>query len=125
MENFTEADRVFLCRLAFHGPFGSIDRPLFYKRLHPKNWYLNRRDRMAWFNPYANGKAALPHWLQVVQLKQRCRNGADPAAGAGALRRDLGALGCTLRAEPGEGPLRRRGLLRSLGRRREAAYNWK
>jgi glycosyltransferase involved in cell wall biosynthesis len=68
MENFTNADRVFLCRLAFRGPFMSIDRPLFYKRYHPKNYYLNWRDRMAWFNPDAKGKAALPNWLELFSI---------------------------------------------------------
>jgi glycosyltransferase involved in cell wall biosynthesis len=68
MENFTESDKVFLCRLAFHGPFVSIDRPLFYKRSHPKNWYLDWRDRMAWFNPDAKGKAAFPFWLELFSL---------------------------------------------------------
>ena len=68
MENFTESDRVFLCRLAFHGPFASIDRPLFYKRFHSKNWYLNWRDRMAWFNPDTKGKATFPHWLELSSL---------------------------------------------------------
>jgi glycosyltransferase involved in cell wall biosynthesis len=65
MENFIDADKVFLCRLAFHGPFVSIDRPLFYKRFHPKNWVGNWRDRMAWYNPDAKGKVTFPHWLEL------------------------------------------------------------
>ncbi|RUP10168.1 glycosyltransferase [Hyphomicrobium sp.] len=65
LENFIDADKVFLCRLAFLGPFVSIDRPLFYKRFHPKNWVGNWRDRMAWYNPDAKGKPTLPHWLEL------------------------------------------------------------
>jgi glycosyltransferase involved in cell wall biosynthesis len=68
MENFTNSDRVFLCRLAFRGPFVSIDRPLFYKRFHPKNYYLNWRDRMAWYNPGAKGKATFPNWLELFSI---------------------------------------------------------
>jgi glycosyltransferase involved in cell wall biosynthesis len=65
MENFIDGDKVFLCRLAFHGPFVSIDRPLFYKRYHPKNYVANWRDRMAWYNPEAKGKASFPNWLEL------------------------------------------------------------
>jgi glycosyltransferase involved in cell wall biosynthesis len=65
MENFIDGDKVFLCRLAFYGPFVSIDRPLFYKRFHPKNWVGNWRDRMAWYNPDAKGKATFPNWLEL------------------------------------------------------------
>jgi hypothetical protein len=68
MENFTNSDRVFLCRLAFRGPFVSIDRPLFYKRYHPKNYYLNWRDRMAWHNPAAKGKVTFPNWLELFSI---------------------------------------------------------
>ena len=86
-ENFTDSDKVFLCRLAFHGPFVSIDRPLFYKRFHPKNWVGNWRDRMAWYNPDAKGKVTFPHWLELfsfcsavvtapISLLERLRCGA-------------------------------------------------
>jgi glycosyltransferase involved in cell wall biosynthesis len=68
MDNFIDADKVFLCRLAFHGPFVSIDRPLFYKRFHPKNWVGNWRDRMAWYNPDAKGKATFPNWLELFSF---------------------------------------------------------
>ena len=68
MENFTDADRVFLCRLAFQGPFVSIDVPLFYKRVHPKNRLSNWRDRMAWYNPDAKGKANFPNWLELFSI---------------------------------------------------------
>jgi glycosyltransferase involved in cell wall biosynthesis len=68
MENFIDGDKVFLCRLAFQGPFVSIDLPLFYKRFHPKNWVGNWRDRMAWYNPDAKGKATFPNWLELFSI---------------------------------------------------------
>jgi glycosyltransferase involved in cell wall biosynthesis len=87
MENFIDGDKVFLCRLAFQGPFLSIDRPLFYKRFHPKNWVGNWRDRMAWYNPDAKGKITFPHWIELfsfcntietapIPLPERLRCGA-------------------------------------------------
>jgi hypothetical protein len=87
MENFVDGDKVFLSRLAFHGPFVSIDRPLFYKRFHFKNWVGNWRDRMAWYNPDAKGKISFPHWLELssfsnavatapIPLTERLRCGA-------------------------------------------------
>lgn len=87
MENFIDGDKVFLCRLAFHGPFVSVDQPLFYKRFHPKNWVGNWRDRMAWYNPDAKGKATFPNWLELrsytsavaaaqIPLTERLRSGA-------------------------------------------------
>jgi glycosyltransferase involved in cell wall biosynthesis len=87
MENFVDGDKVFLCRLAFHGPFVSIDRPLFYKRFHLKNWVGNWRDRMAWYNPDAKGKVTFPNWLELfsysnavvtapIPLLERLRCGA-------------------------------------------------
>jgi glycosyltransferase involved in cell wall biosynthesis len=68
LENFIDADKVWLSRLTFHGPFVSIDRPLFYKRFHPKNWVGDWRDRMAWFNPDAKGKATFPNWLELFSF---------------------------------------------------------
>jgi hypothetical protein len=86
MENFIDGDKVFLCRLAFHGPFVALDQPLFYKRFHPKNWVGNWRDRMAWYNPDAKGKATFPNWLELrsfteavatapIPVKERLRCG--------------------------------------------------
>ena len=68
MENFTNSDAVFQCRLAFRGPFVSIDRPLLFKRYHPKNFKLHWRDRMAWYNPDAKGKATFPNWLELSSI---------------------------------------------------------
>lgn len=63
-QDFTGSDRVLLCELCFHGPFYEIPQPLFYKRFHPKNVYLDWRARMAWFNPDEKGKITFPSWLQ-------------------------------------------------------------
>jgi glycosyltransferase involved in cell wall biosynthesis len=63
--NYIDADKVFLCGLAMRGPFITIDRPLFYKRFHPKNYVADWRDRMAWFNPDKKGKPSFPNWLEL------------------------------------------------------------
>jgi len=65
-QDFTGSDRVLLCELAFHGKFHEIGEPLFYKRHHPKNTYLDWRARMAWFNPTWKGKITFPNWLQFL-----------------------------------------------------------
>jgi glycosyltransferase involved in cell wall biosynthesis len=65
-QDFTGSDRVLLCELAFHGKFHEIAEPLFYKRHHAKNTYLDWRARMAWFNPAWKGKITFPNWLQFV-----------------------------------------------------------
>jgi glycosyltransferase involved in cell wall biosynthesis len=63
--NYIDADKVFLSGLAMAGPFLAVHKPLFYKRFHPKNYVLNWRDRMAWFNPDRKGKISLPNWLEL------------------------------------------------------------
>ena len=63
-QDFTGSDRVLLCELAFRGKFYEIPEPLFYKRHHSKNTYLDWRARMAWFNPAWKGKITFPNWLQ-------------------------------------------------------------
>jgi glycosyltransferase involved in cell wall biosynthesis len=124
MENFTGSDRVFLCRLAFRGPFVSIDRPLFYKRYHPKNYYLDWRDRMAWFNPDAKGKVTFPNWLGLfsickavvtspIPLPERLRCGATvvhwAVRYAPKLAKDLLVAAASFVPQ---------------GRRRQGIYNW-
>ena len=63
--NYIDADKVFLSGLAMQGRFHALDRPLFYKRFHPKNYVADWRDRMAWFNPDKKGKPSLPNWLEL------------------------------------------------------------
>jgi len=68
MANFTESDKVYLCSLAMRGPFYCVPEPLFIKRFHAKNENLDRRVRMAWFNPDKKGKIAFPMWLELIAL---------------------------------------------------------
>ena len=107
MENFIDGDKVFLCRIAFHGPFVSIDRPLFFKRFHPKNWVGNWRDRMAWYNPDRKGKASFPNWLELRSFTQAVVTAPITGDGAAALRGDHRALGRALLAQARQGPGRR------------------
>jgi glycosyltransferase involved in cell wall biosynthesis len=65
MGDFIDADKPWLCDLAMRGRFLSIDRPLFYKRYHPKNYVANWRDRMAWYRPERKGKPSFPNWLEL------------------------------------------------------------
>jgi len=62
--NYTDSDRTLLCELALYGPFYQIPEPLFFKRYHQKNIYLDWRTRMAWFDPSLEGKLVFPNWIQ-------------------------------------------------------------
>jgi hypothetical protein len=59
------ADRTLLAELSLYGPFYAVPEPLFFKRLHPGNVYLDWRVRMAWFDPANRGKIVFPVWLQL------------------------------------------------------------
>jgi hypothetical protein len=63
--NYTDSDRVLLCELGFYGSFHQIPEPLFYKRVHPGNYYRSWRGRMAWFTPdlARTGRVTLPNWI--------------------------------------------------------------
>lgn len=74
-QDFTGSDRVLLCELAFYGKFFEINEPLFYKRHHPKNTYLDWRARMAWFNPDWKGKITFPNWLQFLNYLSAIKQG--------------------------------------------------
>jgi glycosyltransferase involved in cell wall biosynthesis len=65
MGNFIDADKVFLCDLAMRGPFYALEKPLFYKRFHAKNYVADWRDRMAWYNPDRKGRPSFPNWLEL------------------------------------------------------------
>jgi glycosyltransferase involved in cell wall biosynthesis len=64
--NYTDSDRVLLCELGFYGRFAQVPELLFYKRLHPGNYYQDWRGRMAWFDPSLaqSGKITFPNWIQ-------------------------------------------------------------
>lgn len=64
-KNYTDSDRTLLSELALYGQFYEIQEPLFYKRYHPQNIYVNMRTRMTWFNPALKGKAVFPFWMQL------------------------------------------------------------
>jgi len=63
-QNYTGSDRTLICELSLYGQFFEIQEPLFYKRYHQKNAYVDMRARMAWFNPALKGKIVLPYWMQ-------------------------------------------------------------
>lgn len=62
--NYTGSDRVMLCEIGFQGKFYEIPEPLFSKRHHAKNEYVDWRARMAWYNPGTEGKIVFPNWMQ-------------------------------------------------------------
>lgn len=62
--NYTASDRTLLCELSLHGRFYLIDEPLFFKRFHAGNVYLDWRSRMAWFDSSYEGKVVFPFWTQ-------------------------------------------------------------
>ncbi|HZU82176.1 MAG TPA: glycosyltransferase [Polyangiaceae bacterium] len=64
--NFTDADRVLLCEIGFHGALHRIPRALFYKRRHTGNQYKDWRGRMAWYRPELaeTGSLTFPFWSQ-------------------------------------------------------------
>jgi glycosyltransferase involved in cell wall biosynthesis len=66
--NYTDSDRVFLTELSLYGRFHEIPEPLFYKRYHPKNEYLDWRTRMAWFDPSYEGRIVFPNWIQFLDF---------------------------------------------------------
>jgi glycosyltransferase involved in cell wall biosynthesis len=63
-KNYTDSDRTLLCELSLYGQFFEIQEPLFYKRYHAQNMYVNMRSRMAWFNPALKSKIVFPYWMQ-------------------------------------------------------------
>jgi glycosyltransferase involved in cell wall biosynthesis len=67
-KNYTDSDRTLLCELSLNGKFHEIDKPLFFKRYHKGNLYLDWRTRMAWFEPSSVGKLVFPYWLQFFDF---------------------------------------------------------
>lgn len=67
-QNYTDADRTLLCELALYGRFYEIPEPLFFKRYHPANQYLDWRARMSWFHPGTEGKITFPNWMQFADM---------------------------------------------------------
>jgi glycosyltransferase involved in cell wall biosynthesis len=67
-QNYTDSDRTLLCELALHGPFHEIPEPLFYKRYHPANLYIDWHERMTWFKPDTVGAISFPYWSQFFDM---------------------------------------------------------
>jgi glycosyltransferase involved in cell wall biosynthesis len=65
-QNYTNSDRTLLCELGLYGRFYQIPEPLFFKRYHEKNRYVDWRGRMAWFKPeiLEQGKVTFPSWME-------------------------------------------------------------
>jgi glycosyltransferase involved in cell wall biosynthesis len=63
--NYGHSDRVWLTELAVRGRFVEVPEPLFRKRYHPKNAYIDIRKRIAWFNPQWRGRVSLPYWAEL------------------------------------------------------------
>jgi glycosyltransferase involved in cell wall biosynthesis len=63
-QNYTDSDRTLLAELSLYGRFYEIPEPLFFKRYHPQNSYVNMRTRMAWFDPSLKGRFVFPYWMQ-------------------------------------------------------------
>jgi glycosyltransferase involved in cell wall biosynthesis len=62
--NYTASDRTLLSELGLYGPFCQIEEPLFYKRFHEGNVYMDWRTRMAWFDNAFQGRIVFPFWMQ-------------------------------------------------------------
>jgi glycosyltransferase involved in cell wall biosynthesis len=67
-DNYPDSDRVFLCELGLRGRFEVIHEPLFRRRLHYRNMFVDPRARMAWFEPDEKGRVRFPHWLALAGL---------------------------------------------------------
>ena len=71
-ENYTNSDRVWLCELAMRGPFAVVPKPLFFKRYHAENEYIDWHARMAWFQPGRHHRISIPNWLELRSLLRLC-----------------------------------------------------
>lgn len=67
-QNYSHSDRTLLCELALRGRFYQIQTPLFHKRLHQRNIFLDHYSRMAWFDPANVGKIVFPSWVQFLDF---------------------------------------------------------
>lgn len=65
---YTGSDRTLMGELALRGRFATVSQPLFRKRLHPANEYVDWRTRMVWFGEHYRGRVALPFWMQWRHL---------------------------------------------------------
>ena len=61
---YTGADRALLAELSLYGRFYQIQEPLFCKRYHLGNIYLDYRSRMEWYKPDLTTNVVFPNWLE-------------------------------------------------------------
>jgi glycosyltransferase involved in cell wall biosynthesis len=66
--DYVASDRTLMAELSLYGRFHEIAEPLFVKRLHERNAYVDWRTRTAWFNPDAPPKVSFPWWSQFADL---------------------------------------------------------
>lgn len=66
--DYIESDRTLLCELALRGRLYEVPEPLFYKRYHPANQYIDLHERMAWFKPGTEGTISFPYWSQFLDM---------------------------------------------------------
>ena len=65
-QDYTGSDRTLMSEIALYGRFVNVEEPLFRKRLHPGNVYVDWRTRMAWFGDRYKGRIVLPWWKQLA-----------------------------------------------------------
>jgi glycosyltransferase involved in cell wall biosynthesis len=70
-KDYVASDRPLMAELALLGRFHEVPDPLFVKRFHPKNTYVDWRTRLAWFRPDADGEVSLPWWSQLADIASR------------------------------------------------------
>jgi glycosyltransferase involved in cell wall biosynthesis len=71
--DYTASDRTLMAEISLYGRFYEVPEPLFVKRLHPKNAYVDWRTRIAWFRPGTDGMLSFPWWAQLGDLLRTVR----------------------------------------------------
>lgn len=71
--DYIASDRTLIAEISLYGRFLEIPEPLFVKRLHRKNAYVDWRTRIAWFLPDAAGRLSFPWWAQLRDLLRTVR----------------------------------------------------
>jgi glycosyltransferase involved in cell wall biosynthesis len=69
--NYTASDRTLLAEISLYGQFYDVDLPLFFKRFHKGNVYIDWRARMAWYDPNMGGRIVFPFWVQFFDYFNR------------------------------------------------------
>jgi len=69
--NYTASDRTLLAEISLHGRFHDVPLPLFFKRFHEGNVYIDWRARMAWYDPNMGGRIVFPFWMQFFDYFRR------------------------------------------------------